>query len=48
MCFSNVYRQKLSTDIDLPPQVGREINEISRWKPNFEHKIDNEGVKIVY
>ena len=48
MCFNNVYRQKLSTDIDLPPQMGREINEISRWKLNFEHKIDNEGVKIVY
>ena len=35
-------------DIELPPQMGREINEISRWKLNFEHKIDYEGVKVVY
>ena len=48
MWINCVYHQKLSTDIELPPQMGREFKEINRWKPNFEHKIDNEGVKIVY
>jgi len=49
MWINYVYHQKLSTYIELPPQMGREFNQISRWKLNFfEHKIDNEGVKIVY
>ena len=48
MWFNYVYRQKLSTDNELPPQMRREINQISRWLPNFECKIDDQGVKIFY
>ncbi len=43
MWFNYVYRKMLSTGNKLPPQMGREINELSRWKLNFEHKIDNQG-----
>ena len=48
MWFNYVYRQKLSTDNELPPQIRREINQISRWLPNFKCKIDDQGVKIFY
>ena len=48
MWFNYVYLQKLSTDNELPPQMRREINQISRWLPNFGCKIDDQGVKIFY
>ena len=48
MWFNYVYRQKLSTDNELPQQIRREINQISRWLPNFKCKIDDQGVKIFY
>jgi hypothetical protein len=48
MWFNYVYRQKLSTDNELPPQMRREINQISRWLPKFECKINYQGVKILY
>ena len=48
MWFHYVYRQKLSTDNELPPQMRREINQISSCLPNFECKIDDQDVKIFY
>jgi hypothetical protein len=48
MWFNYVNRQKLSTDNELPQQIRREINQISRWLPNFKCKIDDQGVKIFY
>ena len=40
--FNYVYLQKLSTDNELPPQMRREINQISRWLPDFKCKIDDQ------
>jgi hypothetical protein len=44
-CF---YLQNFSSDNELTLQMIREINQISRWLPSFECKIDDQGVKIFY
>ena len=38
----------LSTDTKFRPQMRRIINKISRSLLNFKHKIDDQGVKVVY
>jgi hypothetical protein len=44
-----VYRHELSTDTKFRPQMRRKNNQISRsLLLNFKHKIDVQGVKIVY
>ena len=48
MWFYYVYRHQLSTDTVFRPQMRRKINQICSSLLNFKHKIDDQGVKIVY